>query len=130
MANQITFDSTKTDLGIILNFNGVMKLGYAVGLTSDGITWIWKTKGQNSTDQTLDIVKINIPQPLNTLDGMFLSFQFVFQGLDPALVNYSINVSFSQEGSQIGNAFILPIDGGKLTGDKQNTSLTVKLIKK
>ncbi len=128
MANQITFDSTKSDLGIILNFKGVMKLGYAVGLTSDGITWIWQTKGQNSTDQALDIVKINIPQPLSTLSGKFLSFQFVYQGLDTNLTNYSISVSFSQEGNQIGNPFILPTDGGKLTGQKQRASLIVKLI--
>ena len=128
MANQITFDSTKSDLGIILNFKGVMKLGYAVGLTSDGITWIWKTKGQNSTEQALDIAKINIPQLLNSLDGKFLSFQFVYQGLDTNLPNYSISVSFSQEGNQIGNAFTLPTDGGKLTGEKQSASLFVQLI--
>lgn len=127
MANQVVFDSTKNDLVIMLNFKGVMKLGYAIGLTNDGITWIWNTKGQNLTDQILDIVKISIPQPLNLLNGMFLSFQFVYQGLDTNVPNYSISVSFSQEGKQISNTFIIPADGGKLTGEKQSSSLLIQL---
>lgn len=127
---EIQIDPTKSDLVLIVNFNGVMNLGYAIFLLdNDGITSLWNPPktGQNSkTNNGINGLTLNLTllNPISFYNGKSLDLEFVFRGVDSELPDFIISATFFQQGNAIGNPFII---SGKLNGEEQDDSIFITM---
>jgi hypothetical protein len=124
---EIQFDQNKSNLSLILNFNGVMELGYAVFLyDNNGTTSLWNPpkEGTNLDSGTTIILSASSTPSLSFYNGKSLDLSFAFSGIDDKLKDYLISAVFYQDGIAIGNPFILK---GELSGQDQEGFLFITM---